>query len=279
MARQAATTQAEDEEGGQSTFRVIARATDLLKCLSGYPAGLTLTEISRETKLHKATTARFLKALAEGGFVAAVPTRKAWKLGPVIVQIASRAAEQTDIREVARPIMERASLRTHATVQLAILADGGVVYVEKIEPEDLPLRIHTQIGSRRPLHCTALGKVMAAFRDWSDVERMVGPGALERRTERSITDRRRLKAELSRVRAQEFAVDDREYNDLVVCTAAPIRDASGDVVAALSISTFGIATDSARFRVLISEARATAKSVSTELGWRASEAPETRHRV
>lgn len=274
MVGEAGTTQPDDKEGGKSTFRVIARATDLLKCLSGYPAGLTLTEISREIRLHKATTARFLKALAEDGFVATVPTRKAWKLGPTIVQIASRAAEQTGIREIARPIMERASLRTHETVQLAILADGGVVYVEKIEPEDLPLRIHTQIGSRRPLHCTALGKVMAAFRDWSDVEWMLGPGVLERRTERSITDRSRLKAELLRVREQGFAVDDREYNDLVVCTAAPVRDAFGDVVAALSISTFGIATDSARFRMLISEARATADSVSSGLGWRTDAQPK-----
>lgn len=261
----------EEDDSGKSTLRVITRATDLLKCLSYYPAGLTLTELSRETRLHKATTARFLKALAERGFVAPAPARKAWKLGPALVEIGSRAAEHTDIREIARPIMKDASRRTHETVQLAILADKGVVYVEKIEPDDLPLRIHTQIGSRRPLHCTALGKVMAAFRDWSEVEGMVGPDALERRTKRTITDRRNLKGELSRVRDQGFAVDDREYNDLVVCTAAPVRDASGEVIAALSISTFGISTDSARFHELIRVACATADSVSAGLGWRASD--------
>lgn len=259
------------DDTGAGTFRVIARAMDILKCLSKHPSGLTLTEVSREAKLHKATTARFLKALAEGGFAAQGSTGKMWKLGPTIVEISARAVDNTDIRLLARPIMEEASRATNETVQLAILADDAVVYVDKVEPYNLALKINTEIGSRRPVHCTALGKVLAAHLDPADIDRLLARLDLSRKTARTITEPDRLRAELARVRLEGIAVDDHEYNELVICAAAPVRDASGRVVAGLSISTFGIQSDSARFRDLKAAAVAAAIRVSAAMGWSAAE--------
>lgn len=255
------------ETSSGSSVRVIERTIDLLKCLSKYPAGVTLTELSQETGLHKATTARFLKTLAQGGFVTPAPTGKGWTLGYAFFEIGSRAIGQTDIRTIAHPIMEAASRETQETVQLAILVDDAVIYIEKIEPEDQPLRINTQIGSRRPIHCTALGKVLAAHLDRADMDKLISEAEMSQMTPSTITEPGQLREELERTRERGFAVDDHEYNELVICAAAPVRDMSGRVVAGLSISTFGIDADSPRFRELTSAAVETANRISAGLGW------------
>lgn len=147
-----------DRQAAGGTVRVIERAMRLLKCLSTSSTGLTLTELSREVGLHKTTVLRFLKALQQGRFVSPGGSGKAWRLGSAFFDIGAKAVGQNDIRYVARPLMEEASRLTNETVQLAILADNSVVYIEKLEPPDLPLQINTQIGTRRPIHCIGLGE-------------------------------------------------------------------------------------------------------------------------
>jgi DNA-binding IclR family transcriptional regulator len=258
-------TRAVASTANTSAIRAIDRAIAVLKCLSLHPNGLTLTEISREVDLHKATTLRFLKALSHSGTVAPATTGKGWKLGPTFFEISARAADQTDIRDLARPIMEALSRSCRETVQLAVMADDSIVYVEKIEPPDAPLKMNTQVGSRRPIHCTGLGKVLAAFQEWDDVKRILAEVGMRRFTAQTITTVAKLQAELARIRAQGYAVDDREYNRLVVCVAAPVRDPTGRVVAGLSISAFGEPVESKRFKELIGLCNETAARISAEL--------------
>ncbi|MBI3743432.1 MAG: IclR family transcriptional regulator [Chloroflexi bacterium] len=242
------------------------RAMRVLKCLSQHTAGLTLSEISREVDLHKATALRLLKTLEQGGF-ATTGNGKAWRLGSAFLDIRTRAIGQHDIRDVARPLMDEAAQRARVTVHLAILVDGAVVYIEKSEPrDDLPLRINTQVGTRRPMHCTALGKLMAAFQDPRQVEHILEAAGTPRFTPQTITSLSVLRRELARIRRDGYAVDDREMNELVVCAAAPVRDAAGSVVAAVSISTFGTAVQSPRFRALIQDVTALADRISAALG-------------
>lgn len=257
-----------------ASVRVIERTMRILKCLAQQADDLTLTALSQQIGLHKATVLRFLKTLEHGGFVAAgaqkVGSHRGWRLGPAFLEVRTRAIARHDVRDVARPLMVDASRLTGETVQLAVLADGGVVYIEKIEPPDLPLRINTQIGTRRPIHCTALGKVLAAGRERSEVEQIVQAAGLQRFTPRTITSLSALLEELALVRRNGYAVDDREYNELVSCAAAPVHSNAGSVVAGLSISTFGVAAGSARFRELIERTVATAAAISAALGWRPS---------
>lgn len=259
-----------ENQDGKSSVRVIERTMRILKCLARHSDDLTLTEISQQIDLHKATVLRFLKTLEQGGFVASGTRSKGWRLGPAFLEIRTRAIGRHDVREIARPFMEEACRITGETVQLAILADNGVVYIEKIEPPDLPLRINTQIGTRRPVHCTALGKVLAAGRDRREVEQIVQATGLQRFTPRTITSLAGFLEELAQVRRDGYAVDDREFNELVSCAAAPVRNNAGSLVAGLSISTFGMEVGSARFGELVERVVATAGAISAALGWRAA---------
>jgi DNA-binding IclR family transcriptional regulator len=250
-----------------SKVQVIDRAVDILRTLSRHPDGMTLTDLSTRTKLHKATVLRFLKSLEHNGMVEQARSGKFWMLGSLLFEMANRANRSDDLRELARPIMEDACRDIHETVQLAVLSSNEVVYVEKVEPNDMPLKINTQVGSRRPVYCTALGKVLCADLDWNEVEAMLVSAGMEARTKQTVTDHEAFHAMLDHVREAGYSVDDREYNELVVCTAAPVRNSSGKVVAGLSISAFGITTDSDRFRDIVTAARNTAGRISERLGF------------
>ncbi len=262
---------AEDVEP-RDRFRVIDRVVDVLSCLSHHPDGQTLTEISRDTGLHKATALRFLKALERRGIAVQGRSGKSWMLGAAFFEMAARAGRRNDLREVSRPIMEDLSRQVNETVQLAILADTDIVYIEKVERADAALKINTEVGSRRPVHCTALGKLLAAYQPPDVVETLLSEAGMAPFTKQTLTTKNAFERELEKIRSAGFSVDDREYNELVVCTAAPVRDATGDVVAGLSISTFGIAADSDRFRELIAAARAGAERLSRRLGHTEAEA-------
>jgi IclR family KDG regulon transcriptional repressor len=255
--------------GTGGKFRVIERAIDVLKCMSLHPQGLTLTELSQKVDLNMATVLRFLKAFQNGGVVAQRRTGKAWILGPALYEMAKNAIGHDDIRDMAHQVMEELMHEVNETVQLAILADGDIIYIEKAEPKDLPLRINTQVGTRRPLHCTALGKIIAADLDWGEVKNMLEEHGMHPKTDQTITTLTKFRSELGKIRANGFAIDDREFNQLVVCAAAPIRNATGRVVAGISVSTFGISVKTKRFRQLISAVRSAAELISQNLGFNA----------
>lgn len=263
-------------------MRVVDRTMLILKSLSQHSDGITLTELSRAVGLHKATVLRFLKTLQRGGFAASAASGKGWRIGPALLDIRTRLVGRQDVREVSRPVMEDVARSTGETVQLAMLADESVVYIEKVEPPDLALRINTQVGTRRPIHCTALGKLLGAYGEPVDITQRLRAAGLTRYTPQTITSLPALEEELALIREQGYAIDDREFNELVVCVAAPVRDVAGRVTTGLSISTFGISVKSARFRELTRQVAENADRISRALGWRpeaALSAPATAART
>jgi DNA-binding IclR family transcriptional regulator len=231
---------------------------------------VTLTELSHRVDLHKSTVLRFLKTLEQGGFVASGPGGKGWRPGTVFLDIRSRSFARHDLAALARPFMEEAVRLTGETVQIAILPDTSIAYVAKVEPLDPPLRINSQIGSRRPIHCTGLGKVLAAYRDRAEIDGILAKVGLPSFTPRTITSAYALHAVLEQVRRDGYAIDDGEFNELVTCVAAPIHDADGRVIAGLSVSCFGKPVESPKFSEFVVVARSTAKRLSELLGWRRS---------
>jgi len=255
----------------QSTkVQVIDRATEVLLVLSRHPDGMTLTELTKETGLHKATAQRFLRSLEQNGLAEKQHSGKYWGLGPVIFEMAARAERRQDVREIARPIMREICDATGLTVQLAVLGGGEVVYVEKVEPPDLVIRINSQVGARRPVHCTALGKVLCAELDWDTVAQILASRGMPPFTSHTITTPDALKRELGKVRNQGFACDNHEYNDLVICVAAPVRNAAA-VVAGLSISRPGVSSEHKVTDQMIATAVDGASRISRKLGWNADD--------
>jgi IclR family acetate operon transcriptional repressor len=112
-----------------------------------------------------------------------------------------------------------------------------------------------------------LGKVLAAYQDWDEIEQNLLSRGMPALTERTLVTPQAYRVALEETRAQKFAIDDREYNNLVSCVAAPIRDMTGQVVAGVSISTVGESVDSLQFKELATDVKETAGKLSRNLGY------------
>ena len=141
-----------------------------------------------------------------------------------------------DLRALAKPHLDELAQATQETVLLAVLSGNEMVFVEKIDSGQ-PIRYIAQVGTRRPLHCTASGKLHLAFLPAARVDAYIAEVGLTRYTPNTITDRRRIAAELARIRARGYAVADGEFLPDLLGVAVPVRRRGNeDVLAAVLVA-------------------------------------------
>jgi DNA-binding IclR family transcriptional regulator len=213
---------------GKYSVEAVAKALDILEVFDGSEA-LTLNEVSRRVNLNKSRAFRLLHTLAERGYVDRGPDASRYQLG---VKLFERAANvRRDVKQLARPFMESLHNKFNETVNLGVLNQGSVLYVDILE-SSRPFRMAATVGCRMPVHLTSMGKAMLAnlaaeSRAQPENRRPAGP----RRKQVQIPQR-----ELDRVRDQGYAIDNEENEPGVACIGAAILDEAGRPVAALSVS-------------------------------------------
>jgi DNA-binding IclR family transcriptional regulator len=136
---------------------------------------------------------------------------------------------------VAVPLLRALVDRTQLTAHLAVLDHGEAVYIEKVDAPGF-IKMDTWVGRRMCVHSTSVGKALVAYLPKSEVEALVHRHSLTRRTPNTITSLHRFLAELERVRARGYALDDEENNLGARCMAAPVLDGLGGVAAAVGLS-------------------------------------------
>ncbi len=217
------------------TVQSVARALTLLDALGGSRGDVGIAELSKQVGFHVSTAHRLLATLIAQGYARQDPETGRYGLGAKAFHLAESYLGQMDLRRVVRPVLERLSRETGETANLVILDGRETLYLDKVESPQ-SLRIFSRIGRRAPLHCTAAGKVLLAGHSWPDVRRILGTDALERFTPRTIRSLEALRRELDAVRADGVAFDREECEEGATCIAAPVRNARGETVAAMSIS-------------------------------------------
>ena len=208
--------------------QAIDRAAELLVRVmeSGRPLGVG--ELAAHTGLPKSTTSRLVGALERRGLVQRSADRGRLSPGPVLLRFAHRDGGQSLV-ELAAPILERLAAETRETINLAVPGPLGAEHLDQRDSEHF-VGVTNWVGRRVPHHVAANGKVFMAF------GAAPVPARLERFTERTITKRAELEAELEQARAQGYATVVDELEVGLTALAAPVRDAAEEVVAALSIS-------------------------------------------
>ena len=146
------------------------------------------------------------------------------------------------------------------------MEEGEVLYLAK-EESSQTIRMISYVGKRAPLHCTALGKVLLAYLPEEERKEILGKKVLPRLSENTITDKRELEKELSKVREQGFALDREEHEKDVCCIAAPIRNHQRKVIAALSVSSPAYRTDINQQSHLKEALLTVSKKISKRLGY------------
>lgn len=198
-------------------------------------------ELARELNIAPSTALRFLRTLVLSGFAAIEEETRLYRPGLHFLQVAIQLQEQFTLTRVARPILEDLFSRVHETVNLGVLSDDlkDVIHVDKIVT-DRVVRIDTSIGRTAPSYCTALGKVMLAFRPAAEVDGYLRQVDLIPHTPNTLVDPAELVRHLADVREQGYAVDLEEYAEHLECVAAPVLDDRGVAVAGISISRLAV---------------------------------------
>jgi DNA-binding IclR family transcriptional regulator len=197
---------------------------------------LNLEEISALTELPKSTAFRIIVNLLQGQYL--VETEEGYWLGLKMLRFGTLVEEKLELVQQARPFLHQLRDQVNETVHLAVLDDGlRVVYLDKLPTQRAVGLMMSRVGITVPMHCTALGKAMAAFRSETEIRHWIQTNGLEPVTDATITDQDAFLRELRETRTRGYAVDEGEFESTVRCVAAPIRDRTGSVIAAVSISS------------------------------------------
>ncbi len=244
----------------ETNIQVIDRMVSLLQGLAEHGhASLKLLAI--DAGLHSSTAHRILASLQKHGWVAR-DADGAYRLGSGLLRYATQAAQQIDLRQLALPVMTGLRDRTGETVNLTLREGDEVVYVERVISNRL-MRVEQVIGSRAPLHVTAVGKLMlgeGGGETCLDYARRTGLPAY---TDNTITDAKRLCDAAGQAAGQGYAFDNEEAELGVGCIGVLLRDAAGNGVAGLSIS----APRERRRDEWIEPLQAAGKELSQKLGY------------
>jgi DNA-binding IclR family transcriptional regulator len=212
----------------------VMKAFALLKAFQDPEEWLTSCELSRRANLPEASGYRLIQTLEEIGAVVRGP-RGRYRPGLLLLSLSHNVTVAELLRDASQSLMAELSRRLGLTVHLGVLEHGMVTYVAKISsPGAFP--VHTRVGAQLEPYCSGLGKVLLAALPDDEVESFILDGALIALTPYTITTAAALRAELKRVRAQGYAMDDREHKANMRCIAVPVLDREGRAVAALSAS-------------------------------------------
>jgi IclR family transcriptional regulator, KDG regulon repressor len=222
----------------KNLVQTIERAAFIFDILSQSPNGLSLGELARKTNLPKGTAHRLLASMAYFDFIRQEPITKNYHLGFKLVNLGNLLLGQIDLRRQARSFLIDLAERVEETVHLVVLDGDKALYMDKVDlhPKTSGLQMVSRLGSRIFLHCSSVGKVLLAYMEKSDAQKLIGDTELIKRTPNTITAPDELMQHLASVRKNGYAIDDEENEEGIRCVAAPIRERSGRVAAAVSIS-------------------------------------------
>jgi DNA-binding IclR family transcriptional regulator len=249
-----------------SQVQSVDRAIAILYLLAERgPDGLGVTEVAAELGVHKSTAFRLIVALENGDLVEQLEERGKYHLGRGIVRLASATTAQLELSTESRPVCRRLAAELGETVNLAIADTGEVTNVLQ-EYGSSAVSGRNWIGQRTPLHATASGKVLLAWATEESVKEALA-GELLEYTPHTITEASALEGELRKVRGHGWASTAEEFELGLNAVAAPVRNATGDVVAAVGVSgpSYRLTVDSfPEVAALLLEG---GREISTRLGY------------
>ncbi|PWU67652.1 MULTISPECIES: IclR family transcriptional regulator [Gracilibacillus] len=213
----------------------VDRALRILDLFNEHNSEMKITEISRKLDLNKSTTHSLLKTLKEHDYIKQDVDSGKYSLGLKLLERGQFMLNSMDIREIARKYLIELSVTTGQTTHLVILEDMYGVYIDKVEGASAV--VYSRIGKRVPIHSSAVGKSLMAFRQQKETVELLQNYEFYAQTPNTITDKQVYLDELVKVRKQGYSVDNEENEPGIYCIAVPIFDHTNNVVAAISIST------------------------------------------
>jgi PcaR/PcaU/PobR family beta-ketoadipate pathway transcriptional regulator len=228
------TSTAKSEGNGFQGIQSVSRALSILELFSDKRPSLSVSQVAELTGLNRATCYRFCQTLRHLGYLEELGDRR-FRPGLKAVSLAHSALSSRELPELALPYLRRLREEINETVNMGLLDDTEVVYVARVLSDHL-ISLRLYVGSRLPAYASSLGRAQLAFLPDEEAEDIIARSELASLTDHTIVNRRRLLAELKRIRAQGYALNDQEIANGLRGVAAPILTNSGRPIAAINIS-------------------------------------------
>jgi DNA-binding IclR family transcriptional regulator len=252
---------AESPGGVQSVDRAISVLEILARRGS---AGVS--EVAEEIGVHKSTAFRLLGALEDRGLVEQATDRGKYQLGFGILRLASAIPRRLDLVRQGRPVLDELAVTFGETVNLAVIQSHYAVNLDQARGS-AAVAAQNWVGQLTPLHATSSGKVLLAHQPQESRKRLLDAAKLTRFTAQTVTSRRALDAQLDLALTDGYATTYEEYEDGLNAVAAAVRDHTGDVVAAVSVSGPAYRLDQRRIAALIGDLKHGVDRISERMGF------------
>lgn len=246
--------------------QAVSRAIALLKAFSDQQPEWTLGELAQRVGLNKATVHRLLAALEAEQFITRNPATGGYRLGPELIVLGGYALRANDLPTAARPALEELAEATGETTSLEVLAGGEVMILDEVSSRHL-LGIAQDVGMRLPLHVTSTGKLLLAHLPQDQADALL-QDPLHALTAATVTSPAALRRQLDAIRVAGYAVTAGELEIGFTAVAVPVRDAGGNVVAALSVGGPSSRLEGDALERVIQFTRRAGEQVSRRLGFR-----------
>ena len=241
----------------------LAKGLDVIRAFTRESPSLTLSEVAGRVKLPAATARRCLLTLVELGYVK--QSGRQFLLGPKVLELGAAYLESMNIESLTKNHLEDLASRTGDSAALTVLDGTEIVYVARASVRTL-IRLEAHVGSRFPAYPTSMGRVLLAGLDPERLVRYFEQATITALTERTVTDRVRLKRLVDECRRVGYSAVEDELAYGVVAVAVPVRDGSGRVVAALNSSSHSRRIAKAKLvRERLTMLQETSAEISSEL--------------
>jgi len=211
------------------------RCFAILNLVAHSPAAVDVADVIETLALPKATAYRLVDGLVSSGYLVREPARKRLTVGFKLTDLAL-SAMSASMREASRHAVLRRLARTvNETCNIGAMLNGEIVYLDRVEAEHWPLRLHFETGSRVPLHATAIGKLHLALVPSRLRGTLLRSIDLASFTPNTIMDRAALETELKRIREERVSFDREESLVGVICAAVPITRKNGELMAGVAV--------------------------------------------
>jgi len=223
-----------DEATARDHVNSLERGLGVMEILAEHSGGLTLTETAEKAGLTRAGARRFLLTLVATGY--ATQTGRQFALSPRLLSVARTWLQGKSLWAFAEPFMRDTAAALQESCSATVLSGDDVVYVARVAGPRI-INLELQVGSHLPAYCTAMGRVLLSGQKPAEVKALLARAVLAPRTDKTVTDSKRVAEMVAAARREGYAIVDEELEIGLRSIAVPLRDRSGALVAAINVST------------------------------------------
>lgn len=255
-----------DDASRSATHRSLERGLRLVETVALHGGAISLAEAARRTGLHRSTAHHLLQTLVSLEYLRQDPASRGYELAAKPFLLTGRTWSPEQLARIGQPFLAELAQRSGEGASLATYRDGTVTVVAKRE-HDGPVRVVQDVGAQRPIHCTAVAKAIVPWLPSAEVVALLARLRFERHTPKTITTRGEFEAELRRIRAAGYALDDEEHLEGIRCIAMPVFGHAGQVVASMCAVGPKSRMTHQKLRDLRVPLAELARGLSEQLGW------------